>query len=64
MKYAIIIWVLITLFITYQMAYNGTYKSDAPSLSFWNKLPFTALICGAVVFGIYGIYVAVKKNTK
>lgn len=58
---AIIVWILITIFINYQIAYNSTYKSDAPDIKFWNKLPFTALICGVIIFGIYGIY-AISKN--
>lgn len=62
MKYAIIIWIVATLFLNYQLSYNSFYKSDAPDVKFWNKLPMTALICGIVIFGIYGIYVAIKKN--
>ena len=62
MKYAIVIWLIVTVFMTYQMSYNGTYKSDAPDKSFLEKLPFAALICGAVIFGIYGVYVLIKKN--
>ena len=64
MKYAIPIWLTITIFINYQIAYNSTYQSDAPDIKFWNKLPFTALICGAIVFGIYGIIKMANKSNK
>ena len=64
MRFTIPIWIIVTLFMNYQMAYNSFYKSDAPDVKFWKILPFTALICAAIVFGVYGIYIAIRKSGK
>ncbi len=66
MKYVVtaVIWVVVTLLFNYQMAYNSTYASDASDVKFWNRLPVTALICGVIVFGIFGIYQALTKSKK
>ncbi|MES2429424.1 MAG: hypothetical protein V4556_00730 [Bacteroidota bacterium] len=66
MKYLIatFIWVVVTLFFNYQMAYNSTYQSDAPDVKFWNRLPVTALICAVIVIFIFIIYLAIAKSKK
>ena len=64
MKYVVIVWVIVTLIINYLIAYESTYKSDAPDIKFINKLPITALICGVIIFVIYGIYKLIVKSDK
>jgi len=64
MKYAVIIWIALTLFVNYMIAYNSEYHSDAPETKFMNKLPLSAIVCGVIVFGVYGLVVATSKQKK